>query len=187
MVRDETATWTEVPTLYLPSLLGIATQTSSVVEPVSSAGLISVSLPLTGVFFSRDGHRRLVAQLECGCLFRGEMDLCDQSGYIHHGDDGLAGVGHLAGEQRPIRDHAVDGRTDLGVTESRLRRLVLALRRLARAFRVLDGGGLAHGVQRVQVLFGDIEGGLGLHEAGLGGLEIAARNGSLLQTDSREH
>ena len=109
------------------------------------------------------------------------MDLCDQGRDIHHGDDGLAGIGHLACEQRAVGDDAVDGRADLGVTESGLRGLVLALSRLAGAFRVLDGGGLAHRVQRIHVLFGDIVSCLGLHESSLRRFKIAARGSSLFQ------
>ena len=65
------------------------------------------------------------------------MDLGHQGGCIHYGYDGLTGVGHFAGEQRPIRDDSVDGRANLRVAQSSLCSFIFPLRRLTRTFRVL--------------------------------------------------
>ena len=115
-------TFTGVPTFSLPDLLSILSQTSTVVLPGSSAGLISETFAATGSATPGTCTVRLVAHLHLLREALRNVRLGQQRRSVHHRDQRRAGGGGFAGEERPVGHHAVDGAANLGVVHLRLPR-----------------------------------------------------------------
>ena len=107
------------------------------------------------------------------------MDFRQQGGGVHDGDEGRAGGGGFAGVERTVGDDAGDGAANFGVAEGSFGSLVFTAGGFELALGSLQSGGAADLLHRVEVLFGGVVGGLSLDERGLGGVEVAAGDGSL--------
>jgi len=127
----------------------------------------------------RDGDRGGIAGLQQLCLWLWQMDFRQQGGSIHDGDKGRAGGYGFSGVEGAVSDDAGDGAANFGVAEGGFGSLVFAAGRFELAFRSFDGGFAADLLHGVEMLLGGFEGGLSLDEGGLGGIEVAARDGSL--------
>ena len=91
-------TFTGVPTLSFPDLLSIFNQTSTVVEPGSSAGLTMETLAGTGSASSRHMHFGGVPDLQLHRKAMRDVRLGQQRGGIHHSDQRRTGGSGFAGE-----------------------------------------------------------------------------------------
>ena len=107
------------------------------------------------------------------------MELGDQGGGVHDGEERGSGGRGLAGEERAVGDDAVDGAADLGVAELGLGAQIFALGGGEVALGGFERGLIADGFYGVEVLLRDVVGRLRLDQRGLGGVEVAAGDGSL--------
>ena len=60
-------------------------------------------------------------------LVQRNIDARHHAGDVHHREQGRSGAGHLAGVERPVRNHAVDGAADLRIAELGLGGLIVPL------------------------------------------------------------
>ncbi len=109
------------------------------------------------------------------------VEFGDERGGVHHGDDGGSGGCGFSGEEGTVGDEAIDGAADLGVAELGLGSEELAFGRLERTLRGLEGGFVAEAFDRVEVLPGDVVGGLRLGKRDFGGVKVASGDGSLFE------
>ena len=70
-----------------------------------------------GIGDAGDGERGGCADGELLGLHLRDVELGDERGGVHDGDDGSASGGGLAGEEWAVGDDAVDGAANLGVAE----------------------------------------------------------------------
>ena len=126
-VRPVMDAWTGVPALRAPFGFSARSQTSTVVLPGSSAGLISETLAGTGCATPGTVSVAGAPSLSCWASTLGDVQLGDQRGGVHHGDQGRACGRGLAGKERAVGDYAVDGAANLGIAEFSLGAEVLSL------------------------------------------------------------
>ena len=132
-----------------------------------------------GLGHAGDGDGSGGSDGELLCLTLGDVELGDEGGGVHDGEEGGPGGGGFACKEGAVGDDSVDGAADFGVAELGFCAEVLALGGGKLALSVGDGGLVAELLNGVEVEFGDVVGGLGLEEGGLGSVEVAAGDGSL--------
>ncbi len=179
MDRPVMATFTGVPTFSLPPLLSTLSQISIVVLPGSSAGLISVTFAGTGSARPGTWISASVAELHLLGEALRHMGLGQQRRGVHDGNQRSARGCGFPGKKRTVGDYAVNGAADFGVADLRIGALELALGGGELALRGFERGFPAHLLHRLEVLGGGVVGGLRLHQRGLRGIEVPARDGAL--------
>ncbi len=106
---------TGVPTFSRPARFSMRNQTSTVVLPGSSAGLMSETLAGTGSVRPGTEILRRVSELEALRDHLRKVKLGEDGRGIHHGEQSGAGSCGLTSEERAVGDHTGDGASDLGV------------------------------------------------------------------------
>src|ERR1039458_1255752 len=107
------------------------------------------------------------------------MDLREEGGGVHDGDEGRARGRCFTGVEGAVGDDAGNGAADFGVAELSFGALVFTFCGFERALGGFEGGGVADLVHAGEVFGGGVVSSLGLDERGLRGVEVAAGDGSL--------